>query len=95
MMARGLSAREPNRKVCEACAEERVHRIDHHPGKEAAQSILTLRFSNAIFEPLWICNCINRMPGPAQAEQLLAVNGTEWYRDCGLREAGCNSRGVG
>jgi glucose-6-phosphate 1-dehydrogenase len=32
---------------------EEIYRIDHFVGKEVAQSILPLRFNNAIFEPLW------------------------------------------
>lgn len=33
--------------------ENRIYRIDHYLGKEMFQNILTLRFSNSIFEPLW------------------------------------------
>jgi len=36
-----------------ALPEERIYRIDHYLGKEMIQNILTLRFSNSIFEPLW------------------------------------------
>ena len=34
-------------------AEPQVYRIDHYLGKETVQNILTLRFANEIFEPLW------------------------------------------
>lgn len=33
--------------------EEQIFRIDHYLGKETVQNILSLRFQNAIFEPLW------------------------------------------
>jgi len=33
--------------------EERVFRIDHFLGKEAALNILALRFANGLFEPIW------------------------------------------
>ena len=33
--------------------ETQVYRIDHYLGKETVQNILTFRFGNSIFEPLW------------------------------------------
>jgi len=33
--------------------EDYIYRIDHYLGKEMVQNLLILRFSNAIFEPLW------------------------------------------
>ena len=30
-----------------------IYRIDHFLGKETVQNIMALRFSNAIFEPIW------------------------------------------
>jgi glucose-6-phosphate 1-dehydrogenase len=33
--------------------ESQVYRIDHYLGKETVQNILTFRFGNSIFEPLW------------------------------------------
>lgn len=33
--------------------EEQVYRIDHYLGKETVQNLLTLRFTNPIFEALW------------------------------------------
>lgn len=47
------SAREINDVVAAVFDEEDVYRIDHYLGKETVQSILVLRFSNSIFEPLW------------------------------------------
>jgi glucose-6-phosphate 1-dehydrogenase len=37
---------------------EEIYRIDHFVGKEVAQSVIPLRFSNSIFEPLWNNNHI-------------------------------------
>lgn len=42
-----------NNILTDALPEERIYRIDHYLGKEMIQNILTLRFSNSIFEPLW------------------------------------------
>ena len=47
------SARALNAAVHEVFAEDDVCRIDHFLGKEAAQTILALRFANGLFEPIW------------------------------------------
>ena len=33
--------------------EEQIFRVDHYLAKETVQNILTFRFSNSIFEPIW------------------------------------------
>jgi glucose-6-phosphate 1-dehydrogenase len=33
--------------------ERQIYRIDHYMGKETVQNLLALRFSNAVFEPIW------------------------------------------
>lgn len=39
--------------------EEHIYRIDHYLGKEMVQNLMILRFSNAIFEPIWNRNFIS------------------------------------
>jgi glucose-6-phosphate 1-dehydrogenase len=47
------SARQLNSTLSSLVSESQIYRIDHYLGKETVQNILALRFTNAIFEPLW------------------------------------------
>ena len=42
-----------NEQIRTAFAEDEIYRIDHYLGKEMVQNIEVIRFSNALFEPLW------------------------------------------
>ena len=55
------SARQLNGQVHAVFDESQVYRIDHYLGKETVQNILTLRFANAIFEPLWNRNYVDHV----------------------------------
>jgi glucose-6-phosphate 1-dehydrogenase len=52
------SAQQLNVQVHQAFDESQVYRIDHYLGKETVQNLMTFRFANAIFEPLWSRNYI-------------------------------------
>lgn len=41
--------------------EEQVFRIDHYLAKETLQNVLTFRFANALFEPLWNADYIEHV----------------------------------
>src|SRR5262249_32934507 len=47
------SARELNSAIRRILHENQIFRIDHYLGKETVQNILTFRFGNSIFEPLF------------------------------------------
>lgn len=47
------SAEELNQQIRRSFKEEEIFRIDHYLGKDMVQNIEVLRFSNAMFEPLW------------------------------------------
>jgi glucose-6-phosphate 1-dehydrogenase len=47
------SARELNAMLATVFPPHAVFRIDHYLGKETVQNLLAMRFSNALFEPIW------------------------------------------
>lgn len=47
------SAQQLNREITSILSEGQIYRIDHYLGKETVQNILTFRFGNSIFEPLF------------------------------------------
>jgi glucose-6-phosphate 1-dehydrogenase len=55
------SAVDLNARLHEVFDEERIFRIDHFLGKEAAQNILAFRFANGLFEPIWNRNFIDHV----------------------------------
>ncbi|MEA3374642.1 MAG: glucose-6-phosphate dehydrogenase, partial [Chloroflexota bacterium] len=55
------SARCLNDELHDVFEEDQVYRIDHYLGKETVQNIMSFRFANAIFEPLWNRNYIDHV----------------------------------
>jgi glucose-6-phosphate 1-dehydrogenase len=47
------SARALNAELRRFLSERQIYRVDHFLGKEPTMDILYLRFTNAVFEPLW------------------------------------------
>ena len=55
------SAQVINDEVGQVFAEDQTYRIDHYLGKETVQNLITLRFANFLFEPLWNANAIDHV----------------------------------
>ena len=55
------SARQLNNEMHDVFDERQVYRIDHYLGKETVQNIMSFRFANTIFEPLWSRNYIDHV----------------------------------
>ncbi len=55
------SAHQLNEVIHQNFNESQVYRIDHYLGKETVQNILTFRFANSIFEPLWNRNYVDHI----------------------------------
>jgi glucose-6-phosphate 1-dehydrogenase len=55
------SAHQLNEQVHATFGEQQIYRIDHYLGKETVQNILTFRFSNTIFEPVWNRNYVDHV----------------------------------
>jgi glucose-6-phosphate 1-dehydrogenase len=63
--------------------EHQIFRIDHYLAKETVQNILTFRFANAIFEPLWNRNYIDHVHIIA-AETLGVEHRAGYYEQAGV-----------
>jgi glucose-6-phosphate 1-dehydrogenase len=73
------SARQLNTDIHGTFDENQVYRIDHYLGKESVQNILTFRFANGIFEPLWNRRYIDHVQ--IAASETLGVGSRAGYYD--------------
>lgn len=77
------SALDLNQKVQAVFKEEQVYRIDHYLGKETVQNLLTFRFANTIFEPLWNRNYVDHVQ-ITNAETVDVGHRAGYYEESGV-----------
>lgn len=73
------SAKQLNQELSKAWDEHQIYRIDHYLGKETVQNLMALRFSNALFEPLWNSHFIDHIQ--ITAAETVGVEGRGPYYD--------------
>lgn len=73
------SAKKLNTLLASAFDEHHVYRIDHYLGKETVQNLMSLRFANAMFEPLWNARYIDHVQ--ITAAETLGLDGRGAYYD--------------
>lgn len=71
-----------NKTLTSYFLEEQVFRIDHYLGKETVQNLLTMRFANSLFEPLWNSNYIDHIQ--ITVAETVGIEGRwQFYDDAG------------
>jgi len=73
------TAHSLNERIHSEFDENHIFRIDHYLGKETVQNILTFRFANAIFDPLWNRNYIDNVQ--ITVAEILGVEHRAGYYD--------------
>ena len=84
------TAQELDTLLSNSFQEKQIFRIDHYLAKETIQDILTFRFSNTIFEPIWNNTWIEKVEIKLWEDIDIASRGV-LYDDIGaLRDVGQN-----
>ena len=77
------SARKLNEEIRQVLTEEQIYRIDHYLGKETVQNILSFRFGNSIFEPLFNRTHVNSIRITVAESEGMGGRRGEYYDTAG------------
>jgi glucose-6-phosphate 1-dehydrogenase len=77
------SSRHLNQTMAQAFNEDQIFRVDHYLAKETVQNIIMFRFANAIFEPIWNRNFVDKVVIIA-SEELGVGHRAGYYEESGV-----------
>lgn len=77
-----LSAASLNREVTKRISEKQIYRVDHYVGKSLVNNILTLRFSNPLFQTIWDAKHIDNIQAVFSEDFGIGTRG-EYYDSAG------------
>jgi glucose-6-phosphate 1-dehydrogenase len=80
------SARALQAELAIGLQESQIYRIDHYLGKETVQNILTFRFANGIFEPIWNRRYVDHVQMTVAEEEGIGTRGAYYDRAGALRD---------
>lgn len=77
------TAKKLDQTLAKYFQEEQIYRIDHYLGKETVQNLLTIRFANSIFEPIWNRDYIDHIQISALEDRGIGSRGA-FYEQTGV-----------
>lgn len=81
-----VSAKKLDATLARYFDEHQIYRIDHYLGKETVQNLLTVRFANSIFEPVWNREHIDHVQISSMQETGIGSRGAFYEQTGAIRD---------